>query len=795
MNITSKYQQVQGQQPINLQNRYISLQSNLSQQNQQQQQPQSANDLFLQHQRQQQINDSSIINNPLYQQQQLQQSQSQNQNQQLVISPNLYQLNSNINTPTNAQLLQQLQQQQQQQQQQQTPNSAINQNNPMANQLNNQLNGQLNGHDDITTTNNINQYSIQLEPSLAQSSYWQQQLSLVSQSRKSIAPHIYANTSLSNAITSSDMFRMINPSSLVDLTRDILDKQAEIEFTLKKQQSSNNNTTFVKSSHSLDDEEIVEKQRRMTSKKQPIDPNQSWFSLDFSGQGIYNLSATFFTNYNFLTKLFLNNNFLKSIPKEISNLKCLRVLDLSKNQLTSLPKELGLLFELRFLYLFDNKLTTLPAEFGNFYELEFLGVEGNPMDMGLVKILAEEGTKELIVYLRDKVLVLDPPAKRKWVKLNNDGEIAEEEDYDGEKEILPNMSKEDQDYENEFFSVLSYNTLCQHYATSSRYKYTPSWALDWDYRLEYLKKEILNLNSDIVCLQEVETNTFELFWVPLMEKHGYKSYFSCKTRFKTMAPASAKKVDGCAIFYKTRKFQLLDKSTIEFTSFVMSHNNFKKTDDIFNRFMNKDNVAIVVYLQHKFTGNNLILSNTHLHWDPNYNDVKAMQITALLDELQRSVKKYTNLSSKEAMNKTPIVICGDFNSQTNSAVYQLLSSGTVNKHKDLEGRDYGTFTNEGFTQPFNLRSTYDTIGELPFTNHSAGFIDVIDYIWYSTQTLNVKGLLGKIDEKYLENVIGLPNAHFPSDHIPLVAKYSFKKNLRNSSINSGNSGFNRSRKT
>lgn len=53
------------------------------------------------------------------------------------------------------------------------------------------------------------------------------------------------------------------------------------------------------------------------------------------------------------------------------------------------------------------------------------------------------------------------------------------------------------------FTVLSYNVLCDSYATSDLYGYCPSWALSWPYRRQNLLKEIVGYIADIVCLQEV----------------------------------------------------------------------------------------------------------------------------------------------------------------------------------------------------------------------------------------------------------------------------------------------------
>ncbi|OUT20807.1 hypothetical protein CAS74_003802, partial [Pichia kudriavzevii] len=281
---------------------------------------------------------------------------------------------------------------------------------------------------------------------------------------------------------------------------------------------------------------------------------------------------------------------------------------------------------------------------------------------------------------------------------------------------------------------MSYNTLCQHYATSKMYKYTPTWALNWEYRRNVLTREILSYSTNIICLQEVETRTYEEYWVPLMKEKGYEGVFHCKSRAKTMNEKSAKRVDG-----------LIDKKILEYGKLVISQEKFKKTEDIFNRFMNKDNIASLSILNHIGSGQKL-----------------AMQVAVLLEELQSLVKNYT--SGREDINKIPLII-----------FYQFISQGVCKNHGDLRDRDYGKYTAEGLEHPFHLRSAYDVIGELPFTNFTPTFTEVIDYIWYSTPTLSVKGLLGGVDAEYTDKVIGFPTGDCPSDHIPLLSKFEFKK--------------------
>ena len=53
------------------------------------------------------------------------------------------------------------------------------------------------------------------------------------------------------------------------------------------------------------------------------------------------------------------------------------------------------------------------------------------------------------------------------------------------------------------FSVMSYNVLCDKYATRQQYGYCPTWALAWDYRKAIIMKELLDLTPDIIALQVI----------------------------------------------------------------------------------------------------------------------------------------------------------------------------------------------------------------------------------------------------------------------------------------------------
>ncbi|KAK9472540.1 Nocturnin [Dipodascopsis tothii] len=499
---------------------------------------------------------------------------------------------------------------------------------------------------------------------------------------------------------------------------------------------------------------------------QPVvdgEKRQDWNSLDIGGQGLRSLSLALF-NYTFLEKLYINQNRLTVLPSAIGKLRHLTVLDISGNMLTSLPAEIGMLACLKTLLLFDNNLTTLPYEMGALYQLEMLGIEGNPMAEPIKSTMAKDGTRGVIVELREGAPVPLPPPPRVWLELKEKDEPAEETHDDR-------------------FSVCTYNVLCDNYVSSALYGHTPTWALNWDYRRENLKQEIIGFDADVVCLQEVDNESFDSYFSPQLAYKDYRGVFWPKTRAKTMSDSERKLVDGCATFYKSSVFKLLDKQVVEFAQLALKKEDLKKTADIYNRVMTKDNVAVVLLLEHKKTGYRVVVSNAHNHWDPAFKDVKLVQIALLMEEITKMTERFTKIpydnpefdKKYNAGTKLPLLVCGDFNSTPDSGVYKLLSQGHVpHDHSDMTGRTYGRFTEEGMSHHFQLKSSYAKVGELSFTNWTPGFTGVIDYIWYSTNTLDVIGVMGEPDKEYMDKVVGFPNAHFPSDHISLLSQFQFK---------------------
>ena len=524
---------------------------------------------------------------------------------------------------------------------------------------------------------------------------------------------------------------------------------------------------------------------------------QDWDAMDLSGQGLRALSPSLFGDYTFLGRLFIDNNRLTHIPSSLGQLRNLSHLDASNNQIMDIPEEIGMLVNLKSLLLFDNDLRSLPCEIGYLYKLEMLGIDGNPLDEGLKEEIVQKGTRALVTHLRETTA----------------GEFGSSADSVPTNECLAGSPPNDRDWHildetpaSETLSVLSYNILCDKYATTSQYGYTPSGVLSWDYRKDIILGEIKEHDTDIICLQEVDMERYNEFFRRELASNDYRGVFYPKTRAKTMADKEAKFVDGCATFFKNSKYICLEKHIIEFANTAINRPDMKGEHDTFNRVMPRDHIAVVTFFENRHTGSRMIVVNAHIYWDPAFNDVKLIQVAILMEQVTMLADRWaTYPPSKDAAifrhpeantdtdsslpeeapvepspsleyssgTQIPLLICGDFNSAAGSGVNDLITLGSVSAdHADLANRSYGKFTKDGMSHPFKLKSAYTD--ELSFTNYTPDFSGVVDYIFYSHNVMQVRGVLGKVEPEYLSKVPGFPNHHFPSDHLALRAEFSIK---------------------
>uniref|UniRef100_A0A5K3EN64 Endo/exonuclease/phosphatase domain-containing protein n=2 Tax=Mesocestoides corti TaxID=53468 RepID=A0A5K3EN64_MESCO len=341
-------------------------------------------------------------------------------------------------------------------------------------------------------------------------------------------------------------------------------------------------------------------------------------------------------------------------------------------------------------------------------------------------------------------------------------------------------------------TLMCYNVLSSNYATYSQYPYCPTWAIDWEYRRRGILEELRLYAPNIICLQEIDTDQFETVFVPELAKNNYEGIFLAKSRSRTMEPASARKVDGCAIFWLSEKFTKVTEFRYEF---MLSCSNVSEHPSplLLNRVMTRDNVAIGVVLEIKAPspGNSrrFCVSTGHIHWDPEHSDVKLIQTIIWTAELWSHLDKLCGDSGKpgSGASRMPVVLCGDLNSLPTSGVVEFLSKGCV-------PTSHVEFLNFGFSYQFEdwkmlekwavdgdiLRHRFNfdraykggIADGMKITNLTYDFKGMIDYIFFTRHHFRLLRSLDQIPESWFmeERILGCPHIHVPSDHFSLLVE-------------------------
>lgn len=185
----------------------------------------------------------------------------------------------------------------------------------------------------------------------------------------------------------------------------------------------------------------------------------------------------------------------------------------------------------------------------------------------------------------------------------------------------------------------------------------PNDLLTWSTRRRKVLQELDFCSPDIICLQEVDR--FKDLEDDLASR-GYVGLYKVRTGGMP---------DGCAIFWRKGRFQLLQERSFEFSMLGM-----------------RDNIAQMCVLQLTVPGaaNNrrpsvfrmaeqtqshrLVVGNIHVLFNPRRGEIKLGQCRAFLEQVH-------NISS--IWHGAPVVIGGDFNCTPSSAVYEFLAKSEL----------------------------------------------------------------------------------------------------------------------
>ncbi|XP_077983844.1 nocturnin-like [Glandiceps talaboti] len=270
----------------------------------------------------------------------------------------------------------------------------------------------------------------------------------------------------------------------------------------------------------------------------------------------------------------------------------------------------------------------------------------------------------------------------------------------------------------------------------------PPDSLLWENRKFRSLEEILTYDPDIICLQEVDH--YHDFYNPMLQSIGYQGVFKPKPDSPCIYCTEHNGPDGCALFYKMDKFDVVDGITPNLKVSMPGKGSWTSNQ-----------VAIIYTLQGKepsLSGEQVVVGVTHLKAKKGWEDLRHQQGMVLLNHLRKQAKS------------KPIIFTGDFNAETSEKVYNCFSKDELKLDSACKVLSEDGSLDAAFTT-WKIRPS----GEVKHT---------IDYMWYSAESLCVHSALDLPTEEQLGEARA-PSFTTSSDHFSLVCDFKFKPGCNN----------------
>ena len=261
----------------------------------------------------------------------------------------------------------------------------------------------------------------------------------------------------------------------------------------------------------------------------------------------------------------------------------------------------------------------------------------------------------------------------------------------------------------------------------------PEGCLKWTFRSHRILEQILYVNADVICLEEVDH--FNDFFKPIFDNLGYDGFFFPKKDSPCLRCDGNNGPDGVAIFYRRSKFSLLEVQ-----------NNY--LENLEKRQSNQPIMACL--LNSKKEGKNICVAVTHFKAKKGFENLRAIQAKSCL--------KFVDQFRKKVDYESAVIICGDFNGIPSEDFYQIMANQSschlASAYSKAAGEELSYTT-------WKIRQDVET-------KHT------IDYIWFTHDLLTVVSYLQLPDEQEVPET-RFPSYSSPSDHLALCCDFVFKE--------------------
>ncbi|KAL9538174.1 hypothetical protein MBANPS3_011134 [Mucor bainieri] len=347
--------------------------------------------------------------------------------------------------------------------------------------------------------------------------------------------------------------------------------------------------------------------------------------------------------------------------------------------------------------------------------------------------------------------------------------------------------------------VMTFNILAQSLIKRKLFPDSGDY-IKWKARRKMILDEIKLYDPDILTLQELDN--FEAYYEAKLAEMGYRVVYHTHPT----------KRHGCGIAYKESKFSRVDSATVDYN-----------TDSTCLPSYMTGNIAQLLAL--RWTADpsvGFVVGNTHLYWRPTSNYERFRQTIIYANRLL----EFKHTLDASSTHWEPLLF-GDFNTTPDDAAYGLLTTSQLSdfhvqdlnasrvykpsaadgskeeqeEEEEEEEEDQGTAVSvdqldaietllakyhqqqqqgrcwKSIYSHFGLVNTDSNsqglFGEPRFTDYASQFQGTLDYMFIDgSSRMRIDRLLLMPDEEQFLKP-SLPNRHFGSDHLCLVAYLAF----------------------
>ncbi len=278
----------------------------------------------------------------------------------------------------------------------------------------------------------------------------------------------------------------------------------------------------------------------------------------------------------------------------------------------------------------------------------------NPMFCGVNNGPKKEKRRREVTNLRQAV------REREWVSREGHSSLADADAFCGGPGQASSTVK-----------VVTYNVLGPLHGESSKHDYAAEAVTRWTRRRDKLIEELIDLEADILCLQEVSQKALKETFIPRLLGSGLEcTGFAPSKHGTTKSGKYAHKYVGCAIFTRSSKVTLIESKRVHLRDWAPLSE--CKSNTLRDEMKSHWNCMAMGLFQVKGegedkerTGGQIMIGNAHLFWNPNRADVKVLQAAACTQALAKFMDEVRTRREQEGQEESgseiSVILAGDFN--------------------------------------------------------------------------------------------------------------------------------------